>query len=238
MRGCGCWRSGRAPATTPRCCLTGSTTRTWCPSTSAPGLVHQAEQRLATLGYHPTLVAGDGAAGACDHGPYDRIIATAAVPEIPIAWIQQLKPGGRIGPILPIGGHFMWLRPDAHDPHRPHEHTSVDQRGTTSRTTTSLDPATIDVDNEGFRFLLQLQLHGARSLYRGQAFDPKRRTEYDAVIVTPPTAHAPKPSEATRRLFDDLGRPDPGEFGVVANDSTQFVWFDDDSWYRWSLPLT
>ena len=26
--------------------------------------------------------------------------------------------------------------------------------------------------------------------------------------------------------------------GIVANDSTQFAWFgDDDSWYRWPLPL-
>jgi protein-L-isoaspartate O-methyltransferase len=113
-----------------------------------PDLVDQAQQRLAGLGHSPTLPVGDGAAGAADHGPYDRIIATAAVPEIPLAWIQQLTPKGKIlanlrgdltgatlclltkhdtddeviGPILPIGGHFMWLRPDVDDPHRPHEH--------------------------------------------------------------------------------------------------------------------
>jgi protein-L-isoaspartate(D-aspartate) O-methyltransferase len=98
-----------------------------------PDLIDQARQRLAELGHSPTLLTGDGAAGAADHGPYDRIIVTAAVPEIPLAWIEQLTPGGKIlanlrgdlagaslclltkhdtddeviGPILPIGGHFM-----------------------------------------------------------------------------------------------------------------------------------
>jgi hypothetical protein len=38
-------------------------------------------------------------------------------------------------------------------------------------------------------------------------------------------------------IYSDLGQPD--RFGVVANRTTQFVWFgDDDSWHRWPLPLT
>lgn len=225
-----------------------------------PYLVDLAAQRLAQLGHAPTLLASDGAAGAAEHGPYDRIIATAAVPAIPPAWIHQLKPGGRIranlrgdlagdtlcllskqgdnaeviGPILPLGGHFMWLRPDPADPHRPHEHTPAAQRGTTSRTTTNLAPADIPADNGGFRFLLQLQLHAVQALWRGLAFEPDERTERDAVIVTAadgsraeafthPTAdgfHRVIQTgtrriwdtvEVTHRLWNDLGRPAPGE---------------------------
>ncbi|MEO7194936.1 MAG: methyltransferase domain-containing protein [Pseudonocardiaceae bacterium] len=252
-----------------------------------PCLVDQAARRLAQLGHEPTVVAGDGAAGAAEHGPYDRIIATAAVPEIPLSWVQQLKPGGKIlanlrgdlsggtlclltkqddddeviGPILPIGGHFMWLRPDPSDPHRPHEHTPAIQRGTTSRATTRVDPATIPVDDEGFRFLLQLQLHGVMSVHASQAFDPATRDRRDAVITTaadgsraeaftqtqPDGSHRVVQSgprriwdtvEATHRLWRDLGRPTPGHFGVVTNHTTQFAWFgDDDSWHRWPLPL-
>jgi SAM-dependent methyltransferase len=37
-----------------------------------PTLVAAARSRLADLGYHPTLVAGDGTTGAVQHGPYDR----------------------------------------------------------------------------------------------------------------------------------------------------------------------
>lgn len=252
-----------------------------------PSLVDLAAQRLVRLGHAPTLLAGDGAAGAAKHGPYDRIIATAAVPDIPPAWIHQLKRGGRIlanlrgdlagdtlcllskqdeedeviGPILPIGGHFMWLRPDSADPHRPHEHVPVAQRGATSRTTTTLNPADIPVDSGGFRFLLQLQLHAARALWRGQAFDPVEHTERDARIATAAdgsraealsrperdgsyrviqtgTRRLWATVEATHRLWRDLGQPTPEKFGVVANDSTQFAWFGhDDSWHRWPLPL-
>ncbi len=61
-----------------------------------PTLVAVARDHLAGLDYHPILVVGDGAAGVARHGPYDRIIATAAVPEIPVPWIEQLTPGGKI----------------------------------------------------------------------------------------------------------------------------------------------
>ncbi|MGH3795109.1 MAG: hypothetical protein ACRDSP_09480 [Pseudonocardiaceae bacterium] len=155
----------------------------------------------------------------------------------------------------------MWLRPDASDPHRPHEHTPAVQRGTTSRVTTNLNPAGIPIDDDGFRFLLQLQLHAAQALWRGQAFNPGTRSQQDAIIATaadgsraealthpePEGSHRVVQSgprriwdtiEATHRLWQDLGRPTPDKFGVVANDSTQFAWFsDDDNWHRWPLPL-
>ncbi|OZM75191.1 protein-L-isoaspartate(D-aspartate) O-methyltransferase [Amycolatopsis antarctica] len=59
-------------------------------------LVELARQRLAGLGYHPTLVAGDGAAGLPEHAPFHAIIATCAVPAIPWAWVEQVRPGGVI----------------------------------------------------------------------------------------------------------------------------------------------
>jgi protein-L-isoaspartate O-methyltransferase len=40
------------------------------------GLVAAARERLAALGYAPTLVAADGRLGLPGHGPFDRIIAT------------------------------------------------------------------------------------------------------------------------------------------------------------------
>jgi methyltransferase of ATP-grasp peptide maturase system len=61
-----------------------------------PDLVEEARARLAELGYHPTLRAGDGALGLPDHAPFDRIIATCAVPAIPWAWIDQLTEGGMV----------------------------------------------------------------------------------------------------------------------------------------------
>lgn len=59
-------------------------------------LVDLARQRLAGLGYYPTLVVGDGAAGLPEHASFDAIIATCAVPAVPQAWIEQVRPGGVI----------------------------------------------------------------------------------------------------------------------------------------------
>ncbi|APU16615.1 MULTISPECIES: methyltransferase domain-containing protein [Actinoalloteichus] len=61
-----------------------------------PDLVDTARARLAELGYRPTLVAGDGAAGLVAHAPFDRVIATCSVPAIPLPWVEQTRSGGVI----------------------------------------------------------------------------------------------------------------------------------------------
>lgn len=57
-------------------------------------LVDTARPRLAGLGHHPTLAVGDGTAGMPDHAPFDRLVATCAVPAVPAAWLDQVRPGG------------------------------------------------------------------------------------------------------------------------------------------------
>ena len=42
------------------------------------------------------LAVGDGADGYRGGAPYDRVIATCSLPEIPAAWIDQAAPGARI----------------------------------------------------------------------------------------------------------------------------------------------
>jgi protein-L-isoaspartate(D-aspartate) O-methyltransferase len=44
---------------------------------------------------------GDGFEGLPTYGPFDRVIITAAAPEIPPKLIQQLKPGGMM--VIPLG---------------------------------------------------------------------------------------------------------------------------------------
>ncbi|GIM88072.1 methyltransferase domain-containing protein [Salinispora arenicola] len=73
------------------------------------GLVAEAAERLDTIGFAPTVVAGDGALGAEDHGPFDRILATCASRGVPSAWIDQLADGGRIVTPLTIGGALAVL---------------------------------------------------------------------------------------------------------------------------------
>jgi protein-L-isoaspartate(D-aspartate) O-methyltransferase len=44
---------------------------------------------------------GDGYEGLPTYGPFDRVLITAAAPEIPPKLIQQLKPGGMM--VIPVG---------------------------------------------------------------------------------------------------------------------------------------
>lgn len=48
------------------------------------------------------LRVGDGALGWPEAAPFDRVVVTAATPEVPPALLAQLAPGGRM--ILPLGG--------------------------------------------------------------------------------------------------------------------------------------
>ncbi|WP_224284738.1 methyltransferase, FxLD system [Streptomyces sp. LS1784] len=64
-------------------------------------LVHGARKHLADTGItNVEVVLGDGALGHPDGAPYDRVIATVSTNEMPTAWLQQVKPTGRI--VLPL----------------------------------------------------------------------------------------------------------------------------------------
>ncbi|MGH3719139.1 MAG: methyltransferase domain-containing protein [Pseudonocardiaceae bacterium] len=70
-----------------------------------PALVDLARDRLARIGYRPTLVVADGTSGLPEHAPYDRIIATCSVPAIPRAWLDQTRIGGLILADLKLSVH-------------------------------------------------------------------------------------------------------------------------------------
>jgi protein-L-isoaspartate O-methyltransferase len=96
-----------------------------------PDLSQLAKARLGAAGYNPTVLAGDGVAGAPEGAPYDRVIGTCYAWPIPMVWIRQTRPGGRVVAVLPsgsagldvsddgsAGGHlhpkvvgFMYMRP-------------------------------------------------------------------------------------------------------------------------------
>jgi protein-L-isoaspartate(D-aspartate) O-methyltransferase len=73
-----------------------------------PELARSAAQTLAAEGYRNVQVrAGDGYLGWPEHAPFDRIILTAAPPEIPSALVAQLKAGGRL--VAPVGEEWQDL---------------------------------------------------------------------------------------------------------------------------------
>lgn len=68
-------------------------------------LVEKARRNLAAVGFeHVEVVCGDGAFGYPPGAPYDRIVATVGLPDIPPIWAEQLAPGGHIVAPLHLGG--------------------------------------------------------------------------------------------------------------------------------------
>ena len=66
------------------------------------GLLKEAEQRLAELKIHNvTTRFGDGTKGWPEQSPFDRIIITAAGPEVPAVLLDALAEGGVL--VAPVG---------------------------------------------------------------------------------------------------------------------------------------
>jgi len=79
-----------------------------------PRLAEKARGILEGLGIRNVYVhEGDGSLGWPEEAPYDRIIATAAAPRVPDAYLGQLKPGGKM--VIPVGARWrqmleLWTR--------------------------------------------------------------------------------------------------------------------------------
>jgi protein-L-isoaspartate(D-aspartate) O-methyltransferase len=84
--------------------------------------VEAAREHLAAAGYPDiTVLCRDGAEGAAEHAPFDRLIATVGLSDVSPAWLAQLAPDARMvvpidlrGPMLSAaferageGGHWV-----------------------------------------------------------------------------------------------------------------------------------
>ena len=82
--------------------LAGLIDKVWSIELLEP-LAKRASERLQALQIkNVRYKVGDGYEGWPIHAPFDRIIVTAAPPEIPPALIEQLAVGGRM--VIPVGG--------------------------------------------------------------------------------------------------------------------------------------
>ena len=71
----------------------------------AEPLIEKAKQNLRDLHLsNVEVVFGDGALGYSQGAPYDRIVATVGLREVPLAWMTQLKSDGHIIAPLHVGG--------------------------------------------------------------------------------------------------------------------------------------
>jgi len=73
-----------------------------------PELIKFAQNNLKKSGLNEdvTVISGDGTLGYPEQAPYDRIILTAAGPQVPPPLIEQLKIGGIL--VIPLGRPGLW----------------------------------------------------------------------------------------------------------------------------------
>jgi len=71
-------------------------------------LVALAKENIERAGYgdRVTVIQGDGSLGNLEAAPYDRVLVTAAAPEVPQPLLEQLKNGGVM--VIPVGGIYLW----------------------------------------------------------------------------------------------------------------------------------
>jgi len=155
-----------------------------------PGLIERARARLAMLGYTPFLAAADGLNGYPGGRPYDRIIATVAVPRVPSPWIDQatedtkilfpldlrnrggimplltMRAGRAEGHFLPDFGGFMPVRQDRHDAAYEAFMAISDSQG--DKRSTELAHEVITDESNPFEFFAALRTGG----YDWMSFTP------------------------------------------------------------------
>jgi protein-L-isoaspartate(D-aspartate) O-methyltransferase len=66
-------------------------------------LAENARKTILTAGYadRVTIINADGSKGYAEKAPYDRVIVTAAAPNVPKPLVDQLKPTGIL--LIPVG---------------------------------------------------------------------------------------------------------------------------------------
>ena len=67
-------------------------------------VANSARKALDAAGRHPRVVTADGLLGWPERAPYDRVIVTASVRDVPRAWIDQARPGALI--VMPWGTRY------------------------------------------------------------------------------------------------------------------------------------
>ncbi|MBB6570107.1 methyltransferase, FxLD system [Kribbella sandramycini] len=90
-----------------------------------PDVTTRARAALTRAGYpNVHVVQADAEYGVPQHAPYDRVVVTVTAWDIPPAWVDQLRPTGRIVVPLRLGGETRSIAFDDHHGHLE-SHSSI-----------------------------------------------------------------------------------------------------------------
>ncbi|MEU4845598.1 methyltransferase domain-containing protein [Streptomyces gilvosporeus] len=212
-------------------------------------LAAQARANLDNEGLRPTLRVTDGEMGLADHAPYDRILSTCALREVPLSLAGQLAPGGiLVAPTTDVfyGGATVRLaRQDNGDlsgqffhgasymPMRSHRLEKLGPPDTTTarRRETGLDPERLYP--LGFALYGSARLPGVRMTH-GFHHDVRTvwlQAEDGSAAVAgggTVTVYGPRDlwaeAEEVEVEYAARGRPDTPSFGLTVTPHGQHLW--------------
>ncbi|MBW1602681.1 ATP-grasp peptide maturase system methyltransferase [Streptomyces sp. JJ66] len=220
---------------------------------------------LKMAGFAPRLIIGDGLRGDPDGGPYDRLIATCSVRYLPLPWLHQVRPGGKIlvtlsgwgyasalalldvtgpgqamGRFLPGYTSFMIARPHDRPPRPSLALLPGEERPS------QIDPAKLDDWTGGW--VAQLAAPSAERMGAGAeqilwdvSTGSQARTAPDAgggwnVVQRGPVRLWDRVERAVRR-WQAAGEPHQEEFGITVSAAGQRVWLGTEDGPGWDLPI-
>ncbi|MFE1956809.1 methyltransferase domain-containing protein [Streptomyces sp. NPDC059479] len=201
-----------------------------------PEITESARAHLATAGYRPAVVTGDGARGCPERAPFDRIIATCTLPSVPTAWLEQCRPGARILAPLATGVIALQVGGGEYEGEYGGEGTygGASGGGDGARGTFAeghfLHTAAFFVPLRG--------MPGTALMHRPLGGLPRRAIENDLFrFLLALTAGSLDPHEALS-LWEREHRPGRERFGVTIAEGRQWAWLDDPAGpYVWPLSV-
>ncbi|WP_405644712.1 ATP-grasp peptide maturase system methyltransferase [Streptomyces uncialis] len=220
---------------------------------------------LKAAGFAPRLIIGDGLRGDPDGGRYDRIVATCSVRYIPLPWLHQVRPGGKIlvtlsgwsyanalalldvtgpgeatGRFLPGYTSFMIARPHDRPPRPALALLPGDERPS------RIDPAQLDDWTGGW--VAQLAAPSAERMGAGAeqilwdvSTGSQARTAPDrdggwTVVQRGPVRLWDQVERAVQR-WQAVGGPHQEAFGITVSAAGQRVWLGTEDRPGWDLPI-
>lgn len=218
-----------------------------------PELSRQARENCRALGYEPTLVVADGEQGWPAGAPYDALICTCALRNVPSALIRQVRPGGTV--VTPLhrpfwSGVLVQLTVHAHSTasgpvrggasympmrsHRPTAATAPDE-STARAVDSDLDPR--HLLSLGYALYAGARMPGV-TMVAAQDGDHTQVWLHDpsgsaAVAASGEDAwqYGPRDlwreAEAAYNAFVALGRPQATDFGLTVTPDGQRLWLGD-----------
>lgn len=178
-----------------------------------PGITDAAREHLAAAGYRPRVVTGDGALGVPEYAPYDRVIATCALPAVPAAWLAQCVPGALV--LAPVATGLVPLRVDG----------PRDGEGRFLATAAYFVPLR-GGGTTGAAGQPQVAAYGI----------PRHAQRQDSFhFLFSLTGGSVEPHEVYE-LWRGAGRPARERYGLTVRDGAQWAWLDDpDGPHTWPL---